>query len=300
MATDERVVRQARARASLDGLSVGDAFGERFFGETDQVIERIRTRTIDAGPWRYTDDTEMALSIVELLEENGTIDQDELAKRFARRMDPSRGYGKGAFEVLSAIHEGRPWRAVARNSFRGMGSFGNGSAMRVAPLGAYFSDDVERAIAEAALTAEVTHSHPEGIAGAIAVAVATAILPTRSFRDGDEFLTTVLRAVPKGYTHDAIAEALALPEDADVIVAAKALGNGSGVTVPDTVPLCLWVVARQLEAQEPSFEDALWTTVSALGDRDTTCAIVGGILVGRTGVERIPVRWLAAREALPI
>ena len=45
--------------------------------------------------------------------------------------------------------------------------------------------------------------------------------------------------------------------------------------------------------------EALWTTLSGLGDRDTTCAIVGGIVACRTGVEGIPAEWLAAREPLP-
>ena len=81
----------------------------------------------------------MALSVVEQLEARGRIDQDELALRFARRMDPSRGYGRGACEILTAIRDGRPWRPVSTSAFRGMGSFGNGAAMRVAPLGAYFA-----------------------------------------------------------------------------------------------------------------------------------------------------------------
>jgi len=62
------------------------------------------------------------------------------------------------------------------------------------------------------------------------------------------------------------------------------------------VPLCFWVAARKSE----DFAEALWETVSALGDRDTTCAIVGGILAARTGVEGIPRPWLEAREPLPL
>ena len=67
---------------------------------------------------------------------------------------------------------GTDWRDAARRPFRGAGSMGNGAAMRVAPLGAWFADDVARAVDEARRSAEVTHMHPEGIAGAVAVAVA--------------------------------------------------------------------------------------------------------------------------------
>jgi ADP-ribosylglycohydrolase len=48
------------------------------------------------------------------------------------------------------------------------------------------------------------------------------------------------------------------------------------------------------------FDEALWTTVSALGDRDTTCAIVGGILALRAGYAGIPAEWRRARERVPV
>jgi ADP-ribosylglycohydrolase len=72
-------------------------------------------------------------------------------------------------------------------------------------------------------------------------------------------------------------------------------GNGSAVTAPDTVPFALWCAARHLG----SYEAALWSTVSGRGDRDTTCAIVGGIVVMYAGVESIPVEWLEHREQIP-
>lgn len=67
------------------------------------------------------------------------------------------------------------------------------------------------------------------------------------------------------------------------------------MTAPDTVPLCVWAAARF----GGSFEEALWQTVSALGDRDTTCAIVGGIVVLATGLDGVPAAWREGREALP-
>jgi ADP-ribosylglycohydrolase len=58
------------------------------------------------------------------------------------------------------------------------------------------------------------------------------------------------------------------------------------------VPFCLWAAERHLD----SYETALWTTASVLGDMDTTCAIVGGIVALASP---IPAEWLAAREPLP-
>lgn len=288
-----------RARLSLDGLSVGDAFGECFFGDTATAVERIRRRRLPAPPWRYTDDTEMALSVVLQLEQNGAIEQDALAMMFAQRMDVRRGYGQGTHAILVGVLEGRPWRQLSRSGFRGMGSFGNGAAMRSAPLGAYFADrPIEHVVEQARLNSEVTHAHPEGVAGGIAVAVAAALAWRASSTGsplGSEWIRAVRSATPAGYTREGLDMALEVAPDASIVEAAKALGNGSGVTAPDTVPFCLWVAAHRA----PTFEDALWTTVAALGDRDTTCAIVGGIVALKTGREGIPPDWRSAREVLP-
>ena len=72
--------------------------------------------------------------------------------------------------------------------------------------------------------------------------------------------------------------------------------NGKLVSCPDTVPFALWCVAHNLD----NFEQAMWVTVSGLGDRDTTCAMVGGIVVMYSGVESIPAEWLLAREPIPL
>ena len=126
------------------------------------------------GTWRFTDDTNMALSIYEILRKYQQIDQDALAASFAEHFSRGRGYGMGARRLLARVREGEGWRDVSQNMFRG-GSYGNGGAMRVAPLGAYFADDMAKVVKQAALSAEITHAHPEGIAGAIAVAVGAAL-----------------------------------------------------------------------------------------------------------------------------
>jgi ADP-ribosylglycohydrolase len=78
----------------------------------------------------------------------------------------------------------------------------------------------------------------------------------------------------------------------EVEVAMWSLGTGSKVTSADTVPFSLWCAARHLG----DYEEALWTTVSGLGDRDTTCAIVGGIVALSCEPAAIPAAWLSARE----
>ena len=140
-----------------------------------------------------------------------------------------------------------------------------------------------------------THAHPEGRAGAIAIAVATAV--AQRFDKGTDpkrLLDEVALRVPPGATREGIEYAAKLGLDVDVRTAVAALGNGSLVLSSDTVPLSLWCAARHLF----EFEEAMWTTVSALGDRDTTCAIVGGIVASTGAV--IPAHFFESREPLPL
>jgi ADP-ribosylglycohydrolase len=287
-----------RVRLSLDGLSLGDAFGQGFF-YPPSVESLIAERALPRPPWGYTDDTEMALGITEVLERHGGIDAGELARVFARRYRerPYRGYGATAHDVLAAIGAGVPWDIAAGCAFGGMGSMGNGGAMRVAPVGAYFADDPARAASHARLSAAVTHAHPDGQAGAVAIAVAAAwAWQTRgqAGRSGRRLLESVLDATPAGATRQGIARARDLPADLSPQTAAGVLGSGYRVIAADTVPFALWCIARHLD----DYAEALWTTVAGLGDRDTTCAIVGGVVALSAGRESIPPAWLSAREPL--
>lgn len=292
-----------RALLSLRGLAVGDAFGEQFFGPPGFVAERLASREIPPPRWPYTDDTAMALSVVDVLAEFGRIEQDALARAFAARHEeePDRGYGAGARGLLRAFSGGLSWREVAPAAFGGAGSHGNGAAMRAGPIGAYFAEDIERTIAEATASAEITHAHPEGIAGAVAVALGAAYAVQAAdggVRTGGapdrSLLAFVEKHMPAGETRLGLRKALAMPEGTSVVHAASVLGSGHRISAADTVPFALWCAARHLD----DYESALWDTVSGLGDRDTTCAIVGGIVVLRTGAGAIPERWLISAEPL--
>ena len=294
--SDTHATRLARAHLSLEGLSLGDAFGERFFVNPAVLVSLLTERALPRGPWPWTDDTAMALSLVETLDRCGEVDGDELARRFAIRYvaEPQRGYGGTAHEILAAIARGEPWREVAAAVFEGAGSMGNGSAMRVAPLGAFFADDLDRVVEQARLSAAPTHAHPEAEAGAIAIAVAAAVACREGPGGREVLLHEVLARTPESKTARFVADAAELDPRTPISDAAKRLGNGSGVVCHDTVPLCIWAAARHLD----NYEEALWTTVAGLGDRDTTCAIVGGIVACAVGLDGIPAALLREREPL--
>lgn len=312
-----------RARLALDGLSVGDALGETCFRQENYEALLEDPRATARGPWPWTDDTAMALGIFEVLERHGQIEQDDLARRFAARWQaqPWRGYGAGAFRLLGAIAGGADWRAAAESLFGG-GSFGNGSAMRIAPLAGYFAEGGYRTVAHhAALSAAVTHAHPEGIAGGIAAAVAGAYAWVNRDRRADEsvkrgLFDAVLEHTPAGevregieraakFTFDLSAEPTVrlldhgprvVPFDTSMVPVVRALGNGSRISCQDTVPFCLWVAARHLD----DYEAAVVHTIRAGGDIDTTAAIVGGIVALAVGMDGIPADWRADREELVV
>ena len=294
--TKPEEARLARARQSLSGLAVGDAFGETMFGDPREVAKRAAKRLISTRrPWRWTDDTAMALSIVEVLGRFGAIDPDALAEAFARRWadDPGRGYGQGAFNLLTRVSYGAPWRREAQRLFDGQGSYGNGAAMRAAPIGAYFAGDLDRVRAEALRSAEPTHAHPDGAAGAVAVAIAAALAATGI--DRHRLIAEVIRFTPPGQTRERLGRAADTDLTAEPAAVGEQLGTGLEVAAHDTVPFALWVCARHLD----SYEEALWTAAGQHGDRDTLGAIVGGIVVLATGEDAIPTRWRAAAEPVP-
>lgn len=277
-----------RARLSLEGLSIGDAVGE-------QALRR-RSSPTAGGPWPWTDDTALAVPIVEALDAAGFVTADDLARRYAAAWAraPHRGYGAGAAQLLAAVHAGAPWEAEAQALFGG-GSYGNGAAMRVAPLGAWFAGAPARAAAQAATSARPTHAHPDGVAGAVAVAVAAATVADAD--DPVAWLDGVVAyaAGPVGARlHDAARHLHLSPE-----AAAARYGDGGRISAVDTVPFALWCVACHLADGPTGYEAAVDAGVAASVDKDTVGAIIGGVIVLRAGVAGLPALWRARREPLP-
>jgi ADP-ribosylglycohydrolase len=242
----------------------------------------------------------MALAIVETLERLGGMDEDVLAWAFSVRFrkDPDRGYGKMARRILQEICGGTPWREASEKAFGG-GSYGNGAAMRVAPLGAYYADDLGILPAMATKSAKVTHSHPEGIAGAIAVAVATAV--ACNYKDSpssvaaDAIWQSVLDFTPESKVRIRLERARHFGA-AKAKEVAEEVGNGAEVTAQDTVPFCIWSACQSLG----SYQEAILSTIEVGGDCDTNAAIVGGIVAAYSGSHNIPKDWIAAREPLSL
>lgn len=289
------------ARAGLAGLVLGDAFGDSWFTRSEEPVEeQWAARTLRPAPWPWTDDSAMAIVLFAHLAARGEVEPDALAREFAAEYarDPGRKYGPSMHAVLRRIGEGESWRAVTEEQFAGQGSYGNGAAMRVAPLGAWFRHDLAAVREQARLSALTTHAHPEAVAGAVAVAVAAAL--AASGADGEAppraaFLREVAAHVPEGEVRSRLLVAAHFPDRTSIRHAASVLGSGTLISAADTVPFALWSAAGHPD----DLTEALWRTVGGWGDRDTTCAIAGGVVAARTGTGGVPDTWRQACEPVP-
>ncbi|MFJ9867914.1 ADP-ribosylglycohydrolase family protein [Streptomyces sp. NPDC101165] len=285
--------RLERALASLRGLAVGDALGSQFFVPVNYPL--LKSRETPVGPWQWTDDTEMACSVVAVLAAHQRLDQDALARSFAEHHDFDRGYGPAVNRLLRLVREGQDWRELAAGLFNGQGSWGNGAAMRIAPLGAWYADDPEQATHQAEISAYPTHQHREAVVGAMAVAAAASLAASPDGPPSPEaLLDGVIALVPKSAVGAGLRRARDMLDYGDAGTVAAVLGCGRRTSAHDTVPFALWSAARSLA----DFETAFWTTAQVGGDVDTTCAIVGGVLAsGKVGTP--PAEWVERTEALP-
>ncbi|MFE2637710.1 ADP-ribosylglycohydrolase family protein [Streptomyces scopuliridis] len=285
--------RYDRALASLRGLAVGDALGSQFFVPSNYPM--LKRRELPPGLWQWTDDTEMAASVLAVLGAHHRIDQDALALSFAAHHDFDRGYGPAVNRMLRLIREGGDWRELAAALFNGQGSWGNGAAMRIAPLGAWYAGDPEQATHQAEISAYTTHQHREAVVGAMAVAAAAALAadPAGPPTPG-ALLDGVVALVPRSAVGAGLRRARDMLDYADAGTVGAVLGCGRRTSAHDTVPFALWSAARALG----DFERGFWTTAQVGGDVDTTCAIAGGVIsAARTGAP--PAHWLARTEELP-
>jgi poly(ADP-ribose) glycohydrolase ARH3 len=273
------------------GSAVGDAACAPFEGVPATAIwyEFGGARKILARPpvdeLKYTDDTQMSISVAETLVACGRIDEDELVRRFAESYDPSRGYGPGARYVIEAMRDGGDWRGLAATMYPG-GSLGNGAAMRVAPVGLYFHQDLDRVSEEAARSARPTHLHPIGIDGARTLATAVALAARAEHLDVAEFYRELIRRAQTEEFRTQLARAADLgPNDS-----AGIFGNSLEADRSVTTAIACFTFTPD------SYEATLATALCLGGDVDTVAAMAGAISGAYLGETAVPQRLLARLE----
>jgi poly(ADP-ribose) glycohydrolase ARH3 len=284
-----------RFAGSLLGLAIGDALGGKLEAQ-DAAAIRSRFATVEQlieypqdEIW-YTDDTQMAIGVAETLITHGEIREGPLCRAFADNYVPSRGYGWGARAVLEAIISGRDHREVAERLFPG-GSYGNGAAMRVAPVGLVFRNDPGRLREQARLSALPTHRHPLGIEGAqlLALAVGMASRSDCTSFDRTSFFGTISAACESADYREKIEEAgrVRSPE--------QLAGLGNRIEALHSVPTAIASFALTPE----SFEATIANVIFLGGDTDTIAAMAGALSGAYLGAGRLPARLVNLLEDGP-
>jgi poly(ADP-ribose) glycohydrolase ARH3 len=276
------------------GSALGDAVGELAFSAgSRESLERMVECT---GTLRYTDDTAMAIGIAESICERGGLDGRHLGDTFRRnfRREPWRGYASGPPAVFSAVERaGLSYRQAAAGLFGGQGSFGNGAAMRVTPVGLFYhrtGDLYEKA----RVASEVTHAHPVGVDGAAVLAVAVAEAVRADPAEGLDaagvcaMLTEVARTEE---IRDKLEQVGGLAaEQAPPGKAASVLGRG--IAVQESMPFAVFSFLRY----PGSYRDCLLCAVLNRGDCDTLGAMACGISGAYLGIEAVPEEWRGRLE----
>ena len=291
---------QDKFRGAILGCFLGDAFGAGFEGMSpDEVISRLSTLS-EKFPRTYTDDTDMTLVLMESVIESGKVDPEDIANKFSQRCDLTRGYGIGTIKAVHALRAGAAWHQVSRVVFE-KGSFGNGAAMRVSPVGLFFHHDLETLRKAAMDQANVTHTHPLGQWGAVmqASCVGLALVqdPKRSLKKEEIIidLREILWPGPVEYQRalNEMENIFAQGKKVETRVIARRLGNS--VEAHRSVPSASYVAMTY----SPDFQDAIRAAISLGGDTDTIAGMVGAIVGAHVGERGLPVEWIEQLEEGP-
>jgi len=279
------------------GTFAGDAFGMPFEGwpshEVRAALEQgafMRDGRFPGGT--YTDDTEMMIGILEGIVAAGVFEPEYTACRFLANFSTQRGYGARIYGLMERLRSGISWDQA------GTDSLGNGSAMRVAPIGFFFYDDPDYIQEAAGLSSRITHVHPEGIAGAVAQALAVGQAVAHSLQD---------RTIDPPSFVEAIAEDISSISDefSRRLRQLKTIATKGPDNLIDVLTRLYDCSVKAIEAVPPAigaflftgnFRDAVVRGVSLGGDSDTIGAMAGAIAGGYYGYKQIPQEWLEAME----
>lgn len=325
------------------GLAVGDALGApleglkaghiaQLLGEAQHYADSTALFPDRPGKWRlpglYTDDTQQALAIAEVLAVYGEMDVEALREIYLRlanegppraALGAHRGTGSGFRRALETMRqEDDPRRC-------GQPSAGNGAAMRIAPVGLYYAERPEEAVRQALRASLLTHADPRGLGAAAAMAAGVARCLTTDSPDKPEAMLAIARELLglARRAEDLLVEEFAEALDGDILAAhlhtfSDCLGileslvrEGNDELAEKTIlkqaneagaqgriahthhgfapASVVMALYRALSAAD--FLNGLLGAVNAGGDADTVGAMTGALLGARFGIDAIPEAW---------
>jgi ADP-ribosyl-[dinitrogen reductase] hydrolase len=269
------------------GLACGDALGATLeFLSRDEVRARYgQLREIVGGGWlrlapgEVTDDTQMATCIAESIVATGSVDGDDIARRFVDWLHSNpKDIGTTTRRALMYLDQGLTWQEAGERTYREAGGqgIGNAGVMRCAPVGLFRYRDLDRLIADTRLSSAITHADP--LAQWAAVAVNVAIRELLLNGQQPDFLERIAAVIEER----AVAQAVRV---IPLLSADEVRGTGYAL---HTMQTALWSLTHH-----PTFEEAVIAAVNFGDDADTSGAVTGALAGVREGAGAIPARWLA-------
>jgi poly(ADP-ribose) glycohydrolase ARH3 len=297
-----------RFTGSLLGGMVGDMIGaaveaespayvRKTFRNLDDILALKSVPEFLTGEWEvghFTDDTQMTLALAEWLTTDEKLSGKTLLEHFCRMYEPWRHYGSGTRLILENFpHAQDRWMDLATAMFP-QGSYGNGSAMRIAPVGLFLHNNLAAVLKAAHVSSLVTHAHYLAVQGSALQATAVA-LAVRGPVDTGNFLTmlanSLLHFQELGQDTTVYKKALArivegISKNVSPQKMSKLLGNG--IKAEEAVPMAIYCYL----SNQNSFEKAIESAIFLGGDTDTIASMTGAISGAALGEGSIPRRWI--------
>lgn len=239
------------------------------------------------SPGSFTDDTQMSLLLAESLIENKGYNPDDMSKRYVDWIygGKARGYGRTTQAAICNLKNGIHWSKSGIE-----GSFGNGTAMRAAPLGVFFArrnfNDMFHAVK---IDSNMTHRSVEAEAGALTIAITTFLTARGQIGEIPAFLSVHL---PKSNVKEKVMLAYDLSPMKEISSSIVLEKLGTGCDVRQTVPSAMFIYWRF-----NNFEKAIVAAIRAGKDTDTLASITGAMMGANIKLGNIPIKWIRNVES---
>ena len=272
----------------LLGAAIGDALGLPFEGSLSNNKELIDWDSNSylgsiyhqLTPGQYSDDTIMQICVAESLIENSGFNPDLLSKKYVDVIlsNPNRGYGGTTKLAIANLASNKHWSESGVN-----GSIGNGAAMRAAPFGVYFKNDLKALIAAVKIDSAITHVSDDAEAGALIIAIATYYAVNN---DTSNLIHKISEFLPDCKTKSNIKKLNKINiKTSSPTLMFKALGTSANVS--ESVPATLYAFLKF-----DNYMDGVIAIIRAGRDTDSNACMLGSIFAARDGCSSIPVHLI--------
>ena len=297
-------------QGTLMAVAIGDTLGHPFEGKLRSDIYSYfddfehfvqnNERLFNT----YTDDTQLTIHTAEALIQGSGFNFNNFIREYVKWLDdPPIGPGYGCISSIQKLKYGIPWEKAASNSG------GNGTAMRVAPIGLFYSKDFEDLKINAIRSSIITHSHPAASAGAVVIARAIAYLiekgPNMHFSI-DDFFNVLISFISDSDMEiweefieilKKLRDNLDLPVEAGLIKFSQVGVKspyfiehymGQAFVHPYTLSTVACAIFIFIKKMNSSFKECIFELSTAGGDSDTIGAIGGSLVGAYYGLNKIP------------